>query len=157
MTVRPACARCATIPRRRGGTLAVTTDTSVETRRSGTGIPYNRVAVTWEKRASAGATAQANGVADRVRVVRDDGLSLRADASASFIALNPPFHTGATVHTGLAGRLFAEAARVLEPGGELWTVWNSHLAYRSQLERIVGPTRQVARGAKFTVTVSTRR
>ncbi|HPT95280.1 MAG TPA: methyltransferase [Microbacteriaceae bacterium] len=107
--------------------------------------------------ASAGATAQANGVADRVRVVRDDGLSLRADASASFIALNPPFHTGATVHTGLAGRLFAEAARVLEPGGELWTVWNSHLAYRSQLERIVGPTRQVARGAKFTVTVSTRR
>lgn len=107
--------------------------------------------------ASALATAQANGVAERVHIVRDDGLSKRMDASASFIALNPPFHTGATVHTGLAGRLFAEAARVLVPGGELWTVWNSHLGYRAQLERIVGPTRQVARGPKFTVTVSTRR
>ncbi|MCB1298694.1 MAG: methyltransferase [Microthrixaceae bacterium] len=106
--------------------------------------------------ASARATAEANGVAERVRVVRDDGLSLRESATASFIALNPPFHTGATVHTGLAARLFAEAARVLVPGGELWTVWNSHLPYRGQLERVVGPTRQVARNAKFTVTVSTR-
>ena len=48
-------------------------------------------------------------------------------------------------------------ARVLRPGGELWTVWNSHLGYRPQLERIVGPTRQIARGTKFTVTASTRR
>lgn len=106
--------------------------------------------------ASARATAEANGVGSRVTVARDDGLSLRADASASFIALNPPFHTGATVHTGLAARLFAEAGRVLAPGGELWAVWNSPLAYRAQLERLVGPTRQVARGTKFTVTVSTR-
>ncbi len=106
--------------------------------------------------ASARATADANGVGARVTVARDDGLSLRGDASASFIALNPPFHAGATVHTGLAARLFVEAARVLTPGGELWTVWNSHLPYRGQLERFVGPTRQVARNAKFTVTVSTR-
>jgi len=42
------------------------------------------------------------------------------------------------------------------PGGELWCVWNSHLRYRSLLERLVGPTRQVARNPKFTVTASTR-
>jgi 16S rRNA (guanine1207-N2)-methyltransferase len=36
-------------------------------------------------------------------------------------------------------------------------VWNSPLQYRPALERLVGPTRQVARNAKFTVTVSTRR
>ena len=47
--------------------------------------------------------------------------------------------------------------RVLEPGGELWTVWNSHLAYKPALNRLVGPTREVARNPKFTVTVSTRR
>lgn len=107
--------------------------------------------------ASAKATAAANGVDARVQVVRDDGLSLLADASASFIALNPPFHVGAAVHTGVAPTLFAEAARVLAPGGELWAVWNSALNYRGELGRIVGPTRQVARNSKFTVTVSTRR
>ncbi len=108
--------------------------------------------------ASARATAQANGVADRVAVVRDLGLASRADASASFIALNPPFHTGSAVPlTGVAAPLFAEAGRVLAPGGELWAVWNSPLHYRPVLERLVGRTRQVARNAKFTVTVSTRR
>ncbi|MFJ6680244.1 class I SAM-dependent methyltransferase [Microbacterium sp. NPDC091382] len=107
--------------------------------------------------ASAQATAAANGVADRVEVVRDDLLANRAAASASFIALNPPFHSGAAVTDRLAPRLFSDAARVLRPGGELWCVWNSGMRYRGELERIVGPTRQVARDAKFTVTVSTRR
>jgi len=107
--------------------------------------------------ASARATAAANGVADRVTVVRDDGLSQRRDASASLITLNPPFHSGAAVTDQIAPRLFADAARVLRPGGELWCVWNSPLRYRAALEGIVGPTRQVARDATFTVTVSTRR
>lgn len=107
--------------------------------------------------ASALATAEANGVADRVEVVRDDVLGSRPDGSAGFIALNPPFHVGAAVSEGVAPRMFAEAARVLRPGGELWTVWNSGLQYRPALERLVGSTRQVARNAKFTVTVSTRR
>lgn len=107
--------------------------------------------------ASARATAAANGVEDRMSVVRDDALTQRPDASASFITLNPPFHSGAAVTDLLAPRLFADAARVLRPGGELWTVWNSPLQYRAALERIVGPTRQIARDPKFTVTVSTRR
>lgn len=107
--------------------------------------------------ASAMATVTANGVAERVRVVRDDLLGAVPDASASFIALNPPFHSGAAVTDLLAPRLFADAARVLRPGGQLWCVWNSALRYRLALERLVGPTEQVARDAKFTVTVSTRR
>jgi 16S rRNA (guanine1207-N2)-methyltransferase len=107
--------------------------------------------------ASARATADATGVGDRVESRRDDaGASLPA-GSADLVLLNPPFHVGATVHAGLAHKLFAAAARLLEPGGELWCVWNSHLGYRGALERAVGPTRQVSRGPKFTVTVSTRR
>ena len=106
---------------------------------------------------SARATADANGVADRVTVVRDDILRSRPDASTSFIALNPPFHAGAAIDQRLAPRMFADAARVLQSGGELWTVWNSALQYRPALERLVGPTRQVARDRKFTVTVSTKR
>ncbi|MDY0910961.1 class I SAM-dependent methyltransferase [Microbacterium sp. CFBP9034] len=107
--------------------------------------------------ASTRATAEANGVADRIDVARDDMLRSRPDASATFIALNPPFHVGAAVSEGVGPRLFADAARVLRPGGGLWTVWNSALQYRPILERLVGPTRQIARNAKFTVTASTRR
>lgn len=106
--------------------------------------------------ASARATMTANGVADRVMVLRDDALSSQPDAFAELILLNPPFHVGASVHTGAALSLFDDAARVLAPGGELWTVFNTHLAYRKALTRIVGRTREVGRNAKFTVTVSTR-
>lgn len=105
--------------------------------------------------ASAALTARANGV--EIEAVRDDGLSLQADGSADLIVLNPPFHVGAAVHTGIAERLFVEAARVLRPGGQLWAVWNSHLAHTPALERAVGSTRQVSRTPKFTVTVSRKR
>jgi 16S rRNA (guanine1207-N2)-methyltransferase len=106
--------------------------------------------------ASARATVAANGLADRVVVVRADAAAPVPDASADLVLLNPPFHVGAAVHAGVARALFADAARVLRPGGELWAVWNSHLRYRPALERVVGPTRQVGRDPKFTVTVSTR-
>jgi len=107
--------------------------------------------------ASSLATMQANDLAARVAVVRDDGLRSQPDASADLIVLNPPFHVGATVHTGLADRMFRDAARVLRPGGELWTVYNSHLAYRPTLESVIGSTREVVRNTKFTVTSSRRR
>ncbi|MFC8190056.1 class I SAM-dependent methyltransferase [Cellulomonas sp. NPDC057328] len=107
--------------------------------------------------ASAAATVDANDVADRVRVTRAVGTEGIPDASVDLVLLNPPFHVGATVHPGVARTLFADAARVLRPGGELWAVWNSHLRYRPTLEQVVGPTRQLGRDPKFTVTVSTRR
>ena len=97
----------------------------------------------------------ANGL--DVRVTRDGALAAEPAASADLVLLNPPFHSGAAVHTGISTKLFAATARVLRPGGELWTVYNSHLGCRASLERIVGPTRQVSRGPKFTVTVSVRR
>jgi len=107
--------------------------------------------------ASTELTLEANGVSDRADVRRADALSWLQDESQDLVVLNPPFHIGASVHTGIAFKLFADAARVLRPGGELWTVWNSHLAYKPALNRIVGPTEQVARNPRFTVTVTTRR
>ncbi|MCC9204825.1 class I SAM-dependent methyltransferase [Arthrobacter sp. zg-Y769] len=107
--------------------------------------------------ASAALTLAANGVADRAVVTRADALDPLPDSSEELVVLNPPFHIGAAVHAGIALKLFADAGRVLAPGGELWTVWNSHLLYKPALTRLVGPTREVARNPKFTVTVSTRR
>ena len=86
-----------------------------------------------------------------------DGLELLADASSRLVVLHPPFHSEAAQHTVIARALVRDAARVLAPGGELWCVWNSHLRYRPLLERAVGPTRQIARNAQFTVTASVRR
>jgi 16S rRNA (guanine1207-N2)-methyltransferase len=122
--------------------------------------PEARVVATdqsWAAVESARATTAASGVADRVRVTRDDAGASLPEASADLVLLNPPFHVGATVHTGIAHKLFVAAARLLRPGGELWCVWNSPLGYRPDLERTVGPTVQVSRDAKFTVTRSTRR
>ncbi|MBO0981172.1 class I SAM-dependent methyltransferase [Microbacterium sp. SD291] len=107
--------------------------------------------------ASARETVAANGVAGQVTVMHDDAGSELPDASADVVLLNPPFHLGSSVHTGAATRLFEAAARLLRPGAELWTVYNSSLGYRAELTRIVGATEQVHRTPKFTVTRSIRR
>ncbi|NLE80473.1 MAG: methyltransferase [Rhodococcus sp.] len=106
--------------------------------------------------ASAAATAVANGVGDRVHALRDDAMSTIDDASHDVIVCNPPFHIGAAVHTGAARKMFAAAGRVLRPGGEMWTVYNTHLGYCGMLTELVGETEVVGRNAKFTVTVSRR-
>ncbi|WP_243228706.1 class I SAM-dependent methyltransferase [Microbacterium sp. CIAB417] len=107
--------------------------------------------------ASARKTMNANGLGDRVAVVHDDAASEIPDATADVVLLNPPFHLGTSVHTAAASRLFEAAARILRPGGELWTVYNSSLGYRGELTRLIGPSRQVRRTPKFTVTRSVRR
>ena len=106
---------------------------------------------------SARATMEANGLGGRVAVEHDDAASSRADGSADVVLLNPPFHLGASVHAGAALRLFDAAARILRPGGELWTVYNAHLGYRRYLEGAVGPTSVEGSTRKFTVTRSVRR
>ena len=105
--------------------------------------------------ASARATAEANGLGERITVVRDDAASTVPDGSVDLVVCNPPFHVGAAVVTSAADRLFAAARRVLRPGGELWTVFNSPLTHPAALRRLVGPTRVIEAGRQFTVTAST--
>ncbi|QWS35199.1 methyltransferase [Curtobacterium sp. L6-1] len=104
--------------------------------------------------ASTAATAAANGVADRITVLRSDAGDEIDAGSAQLVLCNPPFHEGTTVSTDAAEAMFRNAATILQAGGEFWCVWNSHLRYRPVLERAIGPTRQVVRTAKFTVTAS---
>jgi 16S rRNA (guanine1207-N2)-methyltransferase len=106
---------------------------------------------------SALATARANGLETQIDVLQDDAMSSLPEGSADLILLNPPFHLGAAVHAGAGIKMLEAAGRVLAPGGELWTVFNSHLHYQPALERLIGPTREVGRNPKFTVTASTRR
>jgi 16S rRNA (guanine1207-N2)-methyltransferase len=107
--------------------------------------------------ASAVGTVEANGLSERVSVVRDDLLTVQPDASCDLILCNPPFHVGAAVHADVAYGRFEEASRVLRPGGELWTVFNSALSHASVLRKMVGKTEVIGQNGKFTVTRSIKR
>ena len=107
--------------------------------------------------ASALATARANGLQDRIRVLQDDALSTMEAGSADLVLLNPPFHVGAGVHAGAGLKMIEAAGRVLAPDGELWTVYNRHLPYLPALERQVGPTAVKGQNPKFLVTRSIKR
>ena len=128
--------------------------TEIARRRSSLRVVATDVA--WSAVASTRATADLNGVGDRVVTVRSDAGDELDEGSAQLILCNPPFHEDTTVSTDAAEAMFRNAATILQPGGELWCVWNSHLRYRPVLERLVGPTRQITRTDKFTVTASRR-
>ncbi|MDO4785054.1 MAG: methyltransferase [Propionibacteriaceae bacterium] len=97
-------------------------------------------------------TARLNGL--DVEVAWADGLSGEPDASAEAIVSNPPFHQGRAKESGPTLAMFADAARVLVPGGEFWCVFNSHLPWKRELGRVLGPTKVVAQNTKYTLTRS---
>lgn len=88
---------------------------------------------------------------ENVQVSWDDALSGLDAESLDLVLLNPPFHDGTTVDATLVQGLLDSAARVLRPGGQLWFVHNSHLRYRTEVERRVGDVDQRARDRRFTV------
>lgn len=94
-------------------------------------------------------TLAANGLAGEA--TWDDAASAVPAGSVDAVLLNPPFHDGTAIDATLVHGLLDAAARVLRPGGELWFVHNSHLRYRTELERRVGMTEQRARDRRFTV------
>ncbi|MGS0567188.1 class I SAM-dependent methyltransferase [Vibrio alginolyticus] len=106
--------------------------------------------------ASARATASANGVADRVTVMHDDAGSELPDGSFDDRPAEPALPPRHEHPHGAATRLFDAAARVLRPGGELFTVYNSSLGYRAELTRLIGATERLRRTPKFTATRSVR-
>jgi 16S rRNA (guanine1207-N2)-methyltransferase len=103
---------------------------------------------------SAEATARANGVGGRVEVRRTHLMRGVDDHTVDLILCNPPFHRGNTRDSAVAFEMIGEAARTLRPGGELWTVFNSHLPYLRALRRVVGRTTVAGQNAGFTVTRS---
>ncbi len=103
---------------------------------------------------SARATAEANGLDDRISVRRAADLAGVADHSLGLILCNPPFHVGTAKDSTPALAMFDEAARTLAPDGELWTVFNTHLPYRQALRAAVGPTGIVTQDASYLVTRS---
>ncbi|MGP9844607.1 class I SAM-dependent methyltransferase [Brachybacterium sp. 107] len=102
--------------------------------------------------ASTRATLAANALErENIELAWDDAFSQVPDRSLDLVLLNPPFHDGTAIDATLVDGLLDAASRVLRPGGQLWFVHNSHLRYRTEVERRVGPVRQRARDRRFTV------
>lgn len=108
----------------------------------------------WAACASARQTVAWAGLHGHITVLRDDAAASLPDGGTDLVLLNPPFHDGHGVATAAAHPLIIAAARLLRPGGTLLTVYNSSLRHRPALAALVGPTRQLARTSKFTVTAS---
>lgn len=81
----------------------------------------------------------------------DSAAAQHPDSSVDLVLLNPPFHDGTRIDATLVEPLIEAAYRILEPGGELLLVHNSHLRYRPLLKRRFAATREVSRGRTFTV------
>ncbi len=117
--------------------------------RRGVGVDVTRAAV-----ASARATAEANGIDVDVVLADATADSVGIDGGFDLILLNPPFHHGTAIETETAASMMRAAASLVAGGGRVLTVFNSHLRHRENLERLIGPSEQVARNSRFTVIVS---
>lgn len=76
-----------------------------------------------------------------------DGLDVKFD----LMLLNPPFHRGHAVDTGVAEMLIQHCARHIAPKGRMLMVANRHLAYGPMLKRNGFSARLVDQNEKFIV------
>ena len=105
--------------------------------------------------ASTRRTLEAMGVAADVHGT--DVLDGVDDASADLVACNPPFHAGGARTTDVARRMFAEAQRVLRPGGMVTVVANRHLGHHVTLRRWFADVEVVGSDPRFVVLRGRRR
>ncbi|MDR3434689.1 MAG: 23S rRNA (guanine(1835)-N(2))-methyltransferase RlmG [Rouxiella aceris] len=67
------------------------------------------------------------------------------------VLCNPPFHQGHVISDDTAWRMFCDAKRCLQAGGELRIVGNRHLDYYQKLRRLFGNCTTIATNQKFVV------
>lgn len=67
------------------------------------------------------------------------------------VLCNPPFHQGTVVSDDTAWRMFCDAKRCLQTGGELRIVGNRHLDYYQKLRRLFGNCTTIATNQKFVI------
>jgi len=88
---------------------------------------------------------------DRFSFTVGDGLDQEPCSSRDLVICNPPFHQGQTMGDLPAWTMFAQAERVLRPGGELRIVGNRHLGYHAKLKRLFKQVDLVASDERFVV------
>lgn len=100
--------------------------------------------------ASAQRNAETLGVSARSHFHHGNGLD-GLTHEFDLILLNPPFHRGHAVDTGVAEMLFDHARRHLRQGGKLLVIGNRHLNYAISLRKRFGRVEQLAANSRFTI------
>ncbi|MEZ5228897.1 MAG: methyltransferase [Acidimicrobiales bacterium] len=100
---------------------------------------------------SARANAKAWSVEVPTRFVVDRTLGGIESSSIDVVLNNPPFHAHQSRGDDTARSMFADARRVLRPGGQLVVVGNRHLDYHKQLRRRFGNCDVVGSTPKFVI------
>lgn len=112
---------------------------------------YLAVATTrasWEYNVNAGSLDSAP---ERHKFLVDDcGSTIPAD-TADLVCINPPFHDATARTTAIAKRMFANAARILRPGGSVVVVGNRHLNHHTTLRRWFAKPTVIASDRRFVV------
>ncbi len=80
-----------------------------------------------------------------------DGADAVEDASVDLVVINPPFHDQYVVGDETARQMFADAGRVLKPGGQLLVVANRHLGHHKAMNNVFGNVKTLASNPKFVV------
>jgi 23S rRNA (guanine1835-N2)-methyltransferase len=80
-----------------------------------------------------------------------DGLAECETGSLDLVICNPPFHIGRATGDLIAWRMFEQAKRSLQKGGELRIVGNRHLGYHLKLKRLFGTCEVLGSDRKFVV------
>lgn len=88
---------------------------------------------------------------DRHTFLVDDCGSTIPAATADLVCINPPFHDATARTTAIAKRMFANAARILRPGGSVVVVGNRHLNHHTTLRRWFAKPTVLASDRRFVV------
>ncbi len=84
------------------------------------------------------------------KVVLSDAFA-GIEGTFDLILCNPPFHSGIQTDYSFIEKFARGAKKRLNPGGEVYVVANSFLAYQPALEKNIGPTEIVVDTGKFRV------
>lgn len=71
--------------------------------------------------------------------------------SLDLVLCNPPFHQSNTVGDFIAWQMFQDSHHVLEKGGVIRVIGNSHLGYQLKLKKIFGNSKIIATNNKFMI------
>ncbi|OBT06554.1 50S rRNA methyltransferase [Vibrio sp. UCD-FRSSP16_10] len=89
----------------------------------------------------------------RYTFVANNCLDGFAQNRYDLVVCNPPFHQQNTITDHIAWQMFNDAYKVLEAGGKLLVIGNSHLGYQAKLARLFGisKVKLVASNKKFVI------
>ncbi len=72
------------------------------------------------------------------------------------VLCNPPFHQQNTIGDFIAWQMFKDSFEVLDKGGKLLVIGNSHLGYQIKMKKIFGNSTILATNQKFMICESSR-